>query len=363
MGRELQAAGRLGVDVLQIDDGWQKGATVNSKLKKGGVWEGYYAADPDFWQVNEAKFPQGLAPLARDAQRLGIKLGLWFSPDSSDDFVNWQRDADTLLRLHAQCGVSYFKLDGVNIKSKRAETNFIRLLERVSRQGGNEIGLNLDITAQDRLGYLYQSQFGTLYVENRYTDWANYYPHNTLKNAWSLSRYFPLNKFQFEVPNNERNAHLYADDPLAPARYTIDYAFASVMAANPLIWMEMTNLSEDGAERLRGIIGAYKPHRENLFAARVSPLGDMPDGQSFTGFQAACDEQSGYLILLRENTADCRFAYRLACTPGKTIETQLLYTNAAPGGIAAWSAPDGGALSVRMDAQRTYGFFKYRLAD
>ncbi len=63
MLQEIDKAAFLGTDIVQIDDGWQKGHTVNSALKKGGVWEVYYKADPDFWQVNREKFPQGLKPI------------------------------------------------------------------------------------------------------------------------------------------------------------------------------------------------------------------------------------------------------------------------------------------------------------
>ena len=118
--KEIAVAKRLGLDVLQLDDGWQKGTTANSKLKKGGVWSGYYATDPDFWSVHPQRFPNGLEPIVKKAGLAGIELGLWFSPDSSNDFENWNRDVETLLALHRKYGVRFFKLDGVNLTSKVA---------------------------------------------------------------------------------------------------------------------------------------------------------------------------------------------------------------------------------------------------
>ena len=41
MLKEIAAGARLGVDVVQIDDGWQTGRTANSAHAKGGVWNGY----------------------------------------------------------------------------------------------------------------------------------------------------------------------------------------------------------------------------------------------------------------------------------------------------------------------------------
>ena len=61
MSQEIDAGARLGVDVIQIDDGWQHGRTANSAAGTG-VWNGFWAADPNFWTVNPRRFPGGLAP-------------------------------------------------------------------------------------------------------------------------------------------------------------------------------------------------------------------------------------------------------------------------------------------------------------
>ena len=102
--KEIDTAAEIGVDIVQIDDGWQKGITINSARQKGGVWEGYYATDPDFWKPDPEKFPQGLKPVSAYAASKGVKLGLWFSPDSSRDFRNWKRDAVTLWNCGADMG-------------------------------------------------------------------------------------------------------------------------------------------------------------------------------------------------------------------------------------------------------------------
>ena len=54
MLREREFAERIGIDVMQLDDGWQRGRTANSGLKKsGGVWtDGFYKEDPCFWNVD-----------------------------------------------------------------------------------------------------------------------------------------------------------------------------------------------------------------------------------------------------------------------------------------------------------------------
>ena len=329
MLKEIEAGAKLGVDIIQIDDGWQKGVTINSKVRKSDIWEGYYAADPNFWTVHPERFPNGLKPLVKKAAAHGIRFGLWFAPDSSHEFANWRRDVETVLNLHRTYGISSFKLDSVNLLSKKAETNYLNFLTAVERESHNRIALNLDCTAQNRQGYVMWKQFGTLFVENRYTDWCNYFPHNTLKNLWTLSRFIPPRKFQFELLNNSRNDEKYGDDPLRPAAYDITYEFASVMIANPLVWMEMSNLTDKQISSLQKLISVYRGIRKDFFNADIYPIGEQPDGCSYTGFQIATGEKSGYLLLFKEKDAIAKHVYRLPAPLSKKTRITLLATNAA----------------------------------
>ncbi|MBR4901531.1 MAG: alpha-galactosidase [Victivallales bacterium] len=329
MLKEIEAGAKLGVDIIQIDDGWQKGVTINSKVKKSDIWEGYYAADPDFWTVNPMRFPNGLKPLVKKAAEHGIRFGLWFAPDSSHEFANWRRDVETVLNLHRMYGISSFKLDSVNLLSKKAETNYLNFLTVVERESRNRIALNLDCTAQNRQGYVMWKQFGTLFVENRYTDWCNYFPHNTLKNLWMLSQFIPPRKFQFELLNNSRNDEKYGDDPLRPAMYDITYEFASVMVANPLVWMEMSNLTDKLIASLQKLISVYRDVRKDFFDAEIYPIGEQPDGCSHTGFQIVVDGKKGYLLLFKEIDAIAKHVYRLPAPLSKKTCITLLATNAA----------------------------------
>ena len=329
MLKEIEAGAKLGVDIIQIDDGWQKGVTINSKARKSSIWEGFYAADPDFWAVHPQRFPHGLKPLVKKAARHGIRFGLWFAPDSSHEFANWRRDVDTVLNLHRMYGISSFKLDSVNLLSKKAETNYLNFLTTVERESNNRIALNLDCTAQNRQGYVMWKQFGTLFVENRYTDWCNYFPHNTLKNLWMLSQFIPPRKFQFELLNNSRNDEKYGDDPLRPATYDITYEFASVMVANPLVWMEMSNLTDKQITSLQKLVSVYRDVRKDFFNAEIYPIGEQPDGCSYTGFQIVVDDKTGYLLLFKEYGTIGKHMYCLHNPLPKKPRVTLLATNIA----------------------------------
>jgi len=356
--KEIEAAKQLGVDVVQIDDGWQKGTTANSALTKRGVWEGYYEFDSDFWMVNSKKFPRGFAPIMEAIKGTNVKIGLWFSPDSSKDMGNWEKDANVLLNFYRKFNIQFFKLDGIKIRNKKCEINLLKLMNKVSVESDNKVSFNLDITAEVRFGYFYEKQFGTIFVENRYTDWCNYYPHNTLKNLWQLSELLPTRKFQFELLNNKRNIDKYDNDMLAPCRYSMDYLFAITMFSNPLIWMEMSNLLEEDVKALKNIIQIYKKERQRIFFSEVLPIGDMPDGISFTGFQAVVNNSEGYLLLFREFTKTDSYEYKVKYVKGKQLKLNCLYTNGDNYDI---KCTESGGLKVVMERPATFVFAKYEI--
>lgn len=304
MRKEIETAARLGCDIVQIDDGWQKGITANSALASGGVWNGKFRlTDPDFWTPHPAKFPNGFEPIVRAAAEKGVELGLWFSPDNENDYGDWELDADVMIGFFRQYGIRYFKIDGVVIRNHLCVENMLKMFDKVQKSCAADVVFNMDITNGKRFGYLFHRQIGDIFVENRYTDFGNYYPHNTLRNLWELAQYLPVERLQMEVLNHRRRQDRY-EDILAPANYDIDYLFASVMAAKPLLWMEMSELEEEDKERLEKLITVYKKYRNDFGA--VMPIREKPDGFSCTGFRI-CGRENDYVILLREQSEEGTF--------------------------------------------------------
>ena len=300
MQREIEVGARLGVDVVQIDDGWQQGRTANSSRGKG-VWNGYWAADPNFWQPNAARFPDGLAPVVAAARRQHMKFGLWYGPDSSNDVANWQRDADRILELHRREGIDYFKIDSVKALTPASARNLRRFFDRVLQQSAGKVVFDLDVTAEIRPGYFGAPDVGPIFVENRYSDFHRYWPHQTLRNLWKLAQYVDPLRLRIEFLNNTRNTDLYPHDPLAPSQYTPDCLFAITMFANPLGWCEVSNLPEDYVARVSKLVAVWKAERPRLFAGHTIPIGAAPDGTTWTGLASvAADRRSGYLLLFRE---------------------------------------------------------------
>jgi alpha-galactosidase len=298
--KEIDAAGALGVDIVEVDDGWQQGKTINDATP-GGVWEGFWEKDPRFWSADRELFPGGLRSLANYAQRKGMRLGLWYAPDSAHDFQYWSRDAETLLGIYRDDHVAAFKLDSVKIRSKLGEDNYRALLDRLMAESSGKMIVEQDVTAETRTGYLGNLAAGSVFVENRYTDWHNYFPHQTLRNLWKLAQYVDPVRLRMEFLNPERNASLYADDPLAPSRYEPGCLFAITMFGSPLAFLETSGLSPRFVADASPLIARWKRERDAIHDGTILPMGDVPDGATWTGFASvSSDRRSGYLLIFRE---------------------------------------------------------------
>lgn len=296
--QELERAAKLGITHFQIDDGWQVGKSPNSAIAKGSfknIWD-----NKDYWKPDPAKYPRGLAPIVKKGKKLGIEIGLWFNPSVQNDFVDWEKDAETLIGLYREYGIRIFKIDGLTIPTKKAEINLRNLFDKVLAETGNKVMFNLDATASRRGGYHMFNEYGNIFLENRYTDWQNYYPYWTLRNLWMLSKYVPAEKLQIEFLNKWRNIKKYGDDPFAPHRYSFEYLFATTMAGQPLAWFEASNLPEE-AFGIKDLVEKYKKVQYDFHQGTILPIGEEPSGRSWTGFQSLCHSKRGYFLIYRED--------------------------------------------------------------
>ncbi len=296
---EIDKASKLGITHFQIDDGWQQGASANSAFKnQNQSWDSWSA---DNWRPNQERFPNGLEPIVKLAKEKNIELGLWFNPSKEEDYKSWKRDADIIVNLYKSYGIKYYKIDGVAIPTKQAAINFERFLKSVKERSNGEVFFNLDLTAGIRGGYFSYRYAGNLFLENRYTDFQNYYPYATLRNLWLLSRYFPAELLQIEFLNKWRNRYVYPrEDIFAPYNYDIDYLFATTMVAQPLAWFEATGLPAE-ADEVTHLIKKYRAVQSELHSGVTLPIGDEPSGRSWSGFQTIIDDKSGFFLIFREN--------------------------------------------------------------
>ncbi len=352
---ELERAARLGITHFQIDDGWQQGKSPNSALAKGSfsdIW-----SRSDYWTPDAEKYPRGLRPVTERAAELGIEVGLWFNPSVQNDFADWEKDAAALIGLYRDYGIRVFKIDGLSVPTKRAEINLRKLLDCVSAATEHRVVFNLDGTAGRRCGYHFMNEYGNIFLENRYTDWGNYYPYRTLRNLWMLARYVPAERLQIEFLNNRRNVDKYGSDPFAPARYDFDYLFATTLAAQPLAWMEASNLAEADFA-LRATVDAYKAVADDFHCGTILPVGEEPSGRAWTGFQSISDERSGFLLIFREDNDAVRGSVATWLPEGATVVCTPVFGH---GARCRQQVAAGGRIFTILPKRNDYVLYRYRI--
>jgi alpha-galactosidase len=328
--KEIDAAVQMGVDVVQIDDGWQNGITSNSSLatEKEGLWEGFWASDSSFWSANLERLPNGLEPIIDYSKVNNIKLGLWFAPDSYNEFVNWEKDRNFIIDTYQKFGIEHFKLDSIKAKTETANKNLQNFFTSVNELSNGNIVFDLDITAGVRPGYFGALQVGPLFLENRYTDWGNYWPHQTLRNLWKLSHWIDPKRLRMEFLNNTRNPQCYEGSPIAPIKYSPATLFATVMFSNPLGWFEISNLPKEYIAEVAPLVKLWKDCRAELFSNYIIPIGKEPDGIEYTGFiSEPANGSNGYVLVFREMNDSDFFELDISQAGYQLKDVEVLFGN------------------------------------
>lgn len=322
--QEIEVASQLGITHLQLDDGWQQGLSKNSANKAGQKWHEWEKED---WLPHKVRFPSGFNAIVDSAKLKDVALCLWFNPSKKDDYSNWKRDADILIDYYEKYDIRVFKIDGVELGTRLAEQNLRKFFERVVQATGGKAVFNLDVTAGKRMGYFFMTEYGNTFLENRYTDWANYYPYQTLRNLWSLAQWMPAEQLQIEFLNIHRNKKNYpAQDPLSPVNYSFQEVASITLAAQPLAWMELSQLPKEAIEPLRILFNRYKKHQFDFHSGWIKPIGAKPNGLSSSGFQSVESEQTGYILwYTRKNVIEPE-AIQIEAAAGSEIELHNVLT-------------------------------------
>jgi alpha-galactosidase len=301
MLKEIQAAKRIGVEVVQLDDGWQKGRTANSveAAVAHGRWEGFQNGDVSFWSPDPMRFPNGLEPVIEAAKQAGVAIGLWYAPDSANSFVHWEKDVQTVMHLHQRYGVRHFKFDSINTRNRQGEINLYQFMDAVRKQSNDKISVDLDITSGCRPGYLGYIACGPLFVANRYTDAHSYWPHHVLRMLWQLCHWVDPRRLRLMLLNHARNQHRYADDPLAPHQIAPATLFAPLMFCQPLGWFELSHLPESYFQQIKPLVELWKQHRQAIHTGTVLPIGHIPNGLQWSGMMSVDEQnQPTYVLIL-----------------------------------------------------------------
>lgn len=349
---ELELCSGLGISHYQIDDGWQTGKSPASV--GGGSFDNIWDRD-DYWKPNSNNFPSGFTPVIEKGKELGIEICLWFNPSYSDNYLDWEKDADLLISLNREYGIRTFKIDGLRIHNKLSDLRVDSMFMKVEKALNSDVVINLDVTNDRRYGYLYRNRYGNIFLENRYSDFGTYYPYWSLRNLWTLSKYVPAQDLQIEFLNKWRNRDKYKDDPFAPELYDFEYLFAITMMAQPLAWMEAHNLPEE-AFVIGETIKRYRKFQNEIHQGLILPVGDKPSGRSWTGFQSILKD-SGYLLIFRELNEHPQYWVKTWLEPGIRVELEAIL---GEGNSFTAVVDRDGKIQFSLRDKNSFSLYKYK---
>lgn len=311
--KELESVADLGIDMLQIDDGWQTKDWLPAKnsaehQKKDVI--GNYKIYPEGWENVKNK-----------ANKLGVKLGLWAAWTISSDKLFWNYDSGNF---------SAFKLDFANLNTIEKRDDLMGKARALIKHSNYQTCVNWDVTeTPPRAGYFYGREYGNVYLENRKVTTARpnvqYIPYKVLKDAWLLSKYVNLNKFQVTVQNIDMTKDTTKTDA---KKYNHPYVVGIALMASPIFFQETHFYAEKAKAQIKPILAVYKKHRKEMYAGYVFPIGDEPDNKSWTGFQNYNpDTKTGFLTIFRElNNKENEKNISLNFLKGEKIKLQNLLT-------------------------------------
>jgi hypothetical protein len=348
--REIDSQADLGIDVQQIDDGWQGCNTGSNSWRPVDSLSLNAEGNCDTLrkEVTDMYPSGGWGKVKTHARGKYVRLGLWVHGGkvTYDDLV-WN---------YEQGGFMAIKYDFFSMKTKaEAEVHFQKVRDFISYTK-QQVRVNWDVTGSRRVGYYFGRDLGAIYLANRKAVWPTvtiYRPHLILRDAWHLANYVNLNKFQVTVTNID-----LVDKQLSDAyQYSHSYSFAISMMAVPVFFQETQLYSAQAREELKPLIAIYRQHRENIFDSYIFPVGEQPDNASYTGFQAYHPEsKSGYLTIFRElKNSEKEQTLKLRFLKNKTIRLTNLLTDE----VLELEVSNSGEVVFQIDKPADFRFFRY----
>ena len=315
--REIACCEELGIDVLQIDDGWQLSDPA-AYTPGSAAW----TPDPAIgWRPHPAVYPNGWKKVAATAREHGVKLGLWAAAEPVS--------LKELIENHDAGDFVQYKLDSAHLDSRRRIDELMDKARKFILYTKHQARVNWDLTEiNPRYGYFFAREYGTIYLENRKPVsplCAIYRPDTVLRDLWQISRYLNLSKFQATYQNVDMVSPQFSNAQY----YSHAYCFAITMMATPLFFQETKYLSAAAKAEIIPLIRTYKAVRQEIYAGTVYPVGDKPNGAAWCGFQnVAPDSEDGFLTVFREldNQADVSGIRLYGLKPGTTLSLTDLLT-------------------------------------
>lgn len=274
--KEIPAVGELGIDVMQIDDGWQKSG--------GGP------GAKDFLP----KYQNGWSDIKRAADAAKVRLGLWVAIRNAN-VADLNQDLDDL-------GFISWKADFDHLSNRSDYEARIAKYRDVMKHARDKTQFSLCPEYDDpRYGWYFAKEYGSIYFQNIQEGLPihlTFVPYQVLRQHWLMAKYFPANKLQVMLQNPKRTRKDVSD----ASQHGHGYCFAMGLPFVPNFFQSAQYLDTEGTDELKKLISTYKAHREEIFTSVTYPIGDLPDNASWAGFQMvhSRNESSGHILIFRE---------------------------------------------------------------
>ena len=277
--QEIESCGDLGIDVLQIDDGWQSSDDTTYVPGERG-WHPH----PDCW-------PTGWNTAVQASKKHNVRLGLWAAAEeiSYDELVsNWTLGDFRQYKLDFAHFNKHEELHAVIDRCR----SFITLTNFQCR-------VNWDVTENlPRFGYYYGRELGAIYLANRKPEKpvsTVYEPWHMLSDVWEMAKFLPIKQFQITCQNP-----LHTNHSTEAHKHDISYGLAISCVGIPLCFHRTSLYTEEQRNSVRDWLRGYQCHKHNLHLADCEPVGEKPNNKSWTGFHYALQAKNGYLMAFRE---------------------------------------------------------------
>ena len=338
---EIQSQKGLGIDLQQVDDGWQGLQYKNWDYVSKATSKEYGEYDV---------YPEGWKNIKASAEENNLRLGLWAA---------WGIPREDLLKHYKSGGFTSYKLDFARLNTYKKFHEFVNKVRSFILSTNHKVRVNWDVTENaPRIGYYFGREYGNIYLENRKPmSPVNvvYHPYLVLRDAWQVSKYTNLNKFQVSIQNIDRVNKEVSDAYL----HNHPYSVAIALMGSPIFFQETHYYSDEARDQIKPVLATYKQHRDEMYKGYVFPIGEKPNNANWAGFQNYNPETNfGYFTLFREiNNKEGTKKIKLSFLSGKT----LLLTNLMTKETAQKSVDQNGMIEFSIDQPANFRFYKYSI--
>ena len=332
--KEIPALAEIGVDVMQIDDGWQKSG--------GGPGASQF----------RPKYAHGWRDIKSLADQYQMRIGLWVAIRNAK-LDELKQDVDEL-------GFVSWKADFDHLSNRGDYEDRIAKYRAVLKHAWMKTQFTLCPEYNDpRYGWYFAREYGSIYFQNiqeGLPSHLTFVPYQVLRQHWLMAKYIPSNKLQVMLQNPKRTRKDLSD----ASQHGHGYCFAMGLPFVPCFFQLAQNLADDETRELAVLIAAYKHHRNEIFTSTTYPIGFEPNNASWTGFQMVSSSRngSGYFLIFRElHNGNAKAVVPLKFLAGKSLDL----TNLITGETQEVSVSGDGTAEFTIPTPADYRFYHYRI--